>query len=379
MVNAIEVACSIMAGVAPIGQVELRVVGHLPDVQLEDVEPIVLGRCPEPDVAAHASRPDERGIEAVDGHVCRADEVDLVIPRPCGRQAQSRAADPARDDEARVEHRVQLARERAPHPRRVVDSVHDDEELVEGEPTAHSTHRAGEHEVVELAEPCVHAARHTVGNRGALLEQAVAPRPRLDDQVAGGVAGAPRAVEEEVLDVGAVRQRDEPLGPRAERLPSHADGIDLVDEHDALSAPLAGELLGPACEEPDDDRVDPDEGGGEARARHRDERRVEARRDRLGEHGLARTRRAEEQQSPLALAAGALELLSRLPDVDDAPHLFLRLDLSADVLELDSPFRVARLERLHLRHVHEEKRAEHDREVGEEQEEDEDGLDPERG
>src|SRR4029079_5907263 len=105
----------------------------------------------------------------------------------------------------------------------------------------------------------------------------------------------------------AVRQWNEPLATGAERLASHADGVDLVDEDDALAAPLAGELLGATCQEPDDDRVDPDEGGGEARARHRDERRVEPRRDRLGEHGLARAGRPEEEQAPLALAARALE------------------------------------------------------------------------
>ena len=49
----------------------------------------------------------------------------------------------------------------------------------------------------------------------------------------------------------------------------------------------------------------------------------------------------------------ALELLARLPDLDDAPNLFLRLDLAADVVELDAPLRVARLERLDLRDVHE--------------------------
>ena len=96
-----SVACSIIAGEYPlvIRAISSRRFGRsssgswddLPDVEVEDVEPIVLGRRPEPDVAAHAAGPDERGIEAVDRHVRRADEVDLVIPRPCGRQAQSRA------------------------------------------------------------------------------------------------------------------------------------------------------------------------------------------------------------------------------------------------------------------------------------------------
>ena len=49
-----------------------------------------------------------------------------------------------------------------------------------------------------------------------------------------------------------------------ERLPAHADGVDLVDEDDALTAPLTGESLRAAGEDADDDCVDADERGGEA-------------------------------------------------------------------------------------------------------------------
>src|SRR5215211_2701035 len=49
-------------------------------------------------------------------------------------------------------------------------------------------------------------------------------------------------------------------GTAAERLPAHPDGVDLVDEDDALAAPLAGESLRLPGEVADDDRVDPDEG-----------------------------------------------------------------------------------------------------------------------
>src|SRR6185437_8352807 len=98
----------------------------------------------------------------------------------------------------------------------------------------------------------------------------------------------------------------------------------------------------PAGEQAHDDRVDADERRGEAGAGHRHERRVEAGGERLGEHRLARSGGAEEEQAALALAAGALERLARLPDRDDAPDLFLRLLLPADVLELDPPFGVAR-------------------------------------
>ena len=153
-----------------------------------------------------------------------------------------------------------------------------------------------------------------------------------------------------------------------ERLPAHPDGVDLVDEDDALTAPLAGEPLRAPGEDADDDRVDADERRGEAGAGDRDERRVEAGRERLREHRLAGARCAEEQQAALALAAGALECLTGLPDRDDAPHLLLRLGLAADVRELDAPLRVSRLEGLDLREVHDQERPEEDEEVHDEEE-----------
>ena len=67
--------------------------------------------------------------------------------------------------------------------------------------------------------------------------------------------------------------------------------------------------------------------------------------------------RTEEEETALALAAGALERLARLPDRDHPSHLFLRLRLPADVGELDAPLGVAGLEGLDLREVHDEQRA----------------------
>ena len=121
-------------------------------------------------------------------------------------------------------------------------------------------------------------------------------------------------------------------------------------------------------EDAHDDRVDADERLREARAGHRDERRVEPRRDRLGHHRLAGAGSPVEDQAALALAAGALEDLAGLPERDDAPDLFLRLGLAADVVELHAPVGVARLEDLHLRHAHEQHRAQEDDEVREEEE-----------
>jgi hypothetical protein len=59
------------------------------------------------------------------------------------------------------------------------------------------------------------------------------------------------------------------------------------------------------------------------------------------------------REAALALAARPLERLAGLPDRDDAPHLFLRLGLAADVRELHAPLGVTGLEGLDLREVHE--------------------------
>src|SRR6185295_3796786 len=85
----------------------------------------------------------------------------------------------------------------------------------------------------------------------------------------------------------------------AERLAAHAHGVDLVDEDDALAAPLAREPLRLPREPADRDRVHADERLREAGAGDGDERRVEAGRDRLREHRLAGSGRAEEEQPAL--------------------------------------------------------------------------------
>src|SRR5207248_811267 len=68
-------------------------------------------------------------------------------------------------------------------------------------------------------------------------EEPLAPGGGLDDQVAGRGEGAVRAEEAEIVDAG----RQAPLvagHAAAEARPAHADGVDLVDEDDALAAPL---------------------------------------------------------------------------------------------------------------------------------------------
>ena len=312
------------------------------------------------------------GIEPVDGHVRRADEVDLLAARACGPDAQRALPDAARDDVDPVEQRVRLVREELLEERRVVDAVHDHEQLVERERAA-AAHSAREHEVGDVVHPA--RERGWAGRlRRALGEEALAPLLVLEDEVARGVECAERTVEEVVVHVRRARASRDAAEARVERLPAHADGVDLVDEDDALAAPLAREPLRTAGEDADDDRVDPDEGRGEARARDRDERRVEARGEGLREHRLPGAGGAEEEEAALALAAGALERLARLPDRDDSAHLLLRLRLPADVRELDAPLGVSGLEGLDLREVHDEQRAEEDREVhdhveGEDQEE----------
>src|SRR5687768_14050363 len=90
-----------------------------------------------------------------------------------------------------------------------------------------------------------------------------------------------------VVEIRKPLEAARPTGRTAlKRLPTHADGIDLVDEDDARAAPLACQPLRLASDVADDDRVDPDERRGEAGAWDRHERRVEARGDRLREHRL---------------------------------------------------------------------------------------------
>ena len=150
-------------------RVEVVLVRDLRDVEVEDVEPILLRRRPEPDVAAHPARPHERGIEPVERDVRRADEVDLVAARARRRQPQRDLAEPARDDVGRVEERVEAARQDALRERRVVDPVHHDEQLVEREPAAASAAHARERELEQRAEPRLEA-------RGAAALAAPAPR-----------------------------------------------------------------------------------------------------------------------------------------------------------------------------------------------------------
>jgi hypothetical protein len=66
--------------VAAVLAVETLLVADAPQVEVEDVLAVVLGRRAEPDVAAHAARADERRIERFEGHVGGADEVDLLGP-----------------------------------------------------------------------------------------------------------------------------------------------------------------------------------------------------------------------------------------------------------------------------------------------------------
>src|SRR5262249_34873389 len=231
------------------------------------------------------------------------------------------------------------------------DAVHRHEQLVEGE-AAHAAHHPGEDPLVDRvgqpAEPR-RIGRTRLGR--ALAEHPLAPLLVLTDEVAARVDGTPGA---EVLRLPSHTGTGRHPAGAGKSLAPHADGVDLVDEDDALAAPLACELLRLAREEAHNDRVDADEGLGEAGSRDRDERRVEAGRDRLRQHRLAGTGRAVEEEASLALAAGALKDLAGLPERDDAAHLLLRLGLAADVVELDAPLRVAGLVAADLRDAHQE-------------------------
>jgi hypothetical protein len=111
------------------------------------------------------------------------------------------------------------------------------------------------------------------------------------------------------VDRGRLRARAR-AGGALQRLPAHADGVDLVDEDDALTAPLGGQLARLAGQELDRERVHADEHPGESRPGDGHEGAVEVGRDGLRDHRLPGARGAEEQQSALALAGRLLELLT---------------------------------------------------------------------
>ena len=78
----------------------------LRDVEVEDVAPVLPRGRAEVDVAAHAARAHERGVERLERHVGGPDEVDLLLARLRRLQAQPHLAEPLRDDVERVEERV---------------------------------------------------------------------------------------------------------------------------------------------------------------------------------------------------------------------------------------------------------------------------------
>src|SRR5205823_3776597 len=132
---------------------------------------------------------------------------------------------------------------------------------------------------------------------------------RLQDEIAAPRQRSERAVEAVVVDRG----REAGGRGALDGLAAHPDGVDLVDEDDALAAPLGREPLRLPREEADDDGVDPEERLREPRAGDRDEGRVEAGRDRLCEHRLPGAGRSQEEESALALSSGPLERLAGLP------------------------------------------------------------------
>jgi hypothetical protein len=63
--------------------VSRSVVRDLAEVQVEDVEPVALGRRAEVDVATETPCAHERGVESFESHVRRPDEEDLGAIRLC--------------------------------------------------------------------------------------------------------------------------------------------------------------------------------------------------------------------------------------------------------------------------------------------------------
>ncbi len=141
-------------------RVEVLLVRDLVDVEVEDVEPVLARRRSEPDVTPHAPRPDERGIEHLEGHVAGADEEDLLLARLRARETKRFRSDLARHDVRGIRPGVDAIRPEAPPEGRVADPVHHDEQLVQRQTALVPHHPAREHEVGRpLDEPGVGAAR----------------------------------------------------------------------------------------------------------------------------------------------------------------------------------------------------------------------------
>ena len=107
-----------------------------------------------------------------------------------------------------------------------------------------------------------------------------------------------------------------------------AHGVDLVDEDDAGRALLA--LLEQVA---DAAGADADEHLHEVGARNREERNVRLARNRAGQQGLARARRADQQNSLGNPPAQLLKLLRLAEELDNLLQLFLGLLDARDVLE----------------------------------------------
>ena len=96
----------------------------LVQVQVEDVQPVILGRRSEPDVPPHPARARQRRVEHGDRDVARADEIDLLLPGARRLQPQVHRADLPRHHEDRIEEAVQAVGEELAHHRWLVDAVH---------------------------------------------------------------------------------------------------------------------------------------------------------------------------------------------------------------------------------------------------------------
>ena len=215
------------------------------------------------------------GSSALERHVAGADEVDLLLARLRRLQAQRRL--PMRCGTMYIASRNVLNRRvtNSLHERRLVDAVHHDEQLVEREPAALAAH-ARDHVADRAGELGHDRAGRRPRRLGAQREQLARATPR--SRARGRRLGVARRRGRRTRGRGSCA-RLERLEAAAERLAAHADGVDLVDEDDALAAPLVRQLLRLAGQEADDHRVHADEGLREAGARDRHERAVERRGD----------------------------------------------------------------------------------------------------
>jgi hypothetical protein len=222
--------------------------------------------------------------------------------------AADRDRPPAHGDQRRLVE--QVLEVRAAHPRRAAGERV--EVGVDGQPLATGVHREDRPALLEARQRDDDLAVEASGAKQRRVEHVGPVRRREHDDPL--VAFEAVHLREDLVEglltlVVTAAEAGAPLPP---------DGVDLVDEHDRrpVRTRTAEEVAHPC-------RPDADEHLHELRARDRDERRAGLACDRPREEGLARARRADEEDPLRDPSADVAERGRAAQELDDLAHLLL--------------------------------------------------------